>query len=236
MPILPVKRFTQNGRGCAAACISSILNYYNSKADMSLISKKFKTDVGMYTPEIACMLNIVGFDRVAVHTCDLNVVDFAWASLGEKALSDKLFFSSKKTDNKHISFLMSAYSEFLSLSNYSNHLYITPEFKKAIVTEIDNERPCMVSFNWNIMFMHPKFGIDGFADPILGSFEDHLVVINGYDDDGVYIVDPHEELYKGKLERFSSGRYHIFWDKLLTAMGPGDVISAGNYRSESIYV
>ena len=44
------------------------------------------------------------------------------------------------------------------------------------------------------------------------------------DDEGVFVVDPHHELYRGRLKRYRNGYYKIPWEKFLVNIPQGDLI------------
>jgi hypothetical protein len=116
-----------------------------------------------------------------------------------------------------------------------NNVIIDRQFGNHIREAINNGLPVLVSFNWNLFFKFPKWNKYGEADPIRGDFEQHEVVIYGYDDDGVNIIDSHHEMYKGKLKKYRNGRYKMDWETLMTTMGSGDLIIPKEFSKERAY-
>jgi hypothetical protein len=62
-----------------------------------------------------------------------------------------------------------------------------------------------------------------------GDYSEHEVVIYGYDEKGVYILDSHHKLYRGRLAKYRKGRYKMDWETLHTVMGFGDLIIPERY-------
>ena len=74
-----------------------------------------------------------------------------------------------------------------------------------------------------MFFRFAKEKADGSLDPIKGDYEEHAVVIYGYNNRGVYICDSHHQFYKYRLKKYKKGFYCISWEQLMTVMGTGDV-------------
>ena len=82
-----------------------------------------------------------------------------------------------------------------------------------------------------MFFKYIKDGEYG-GDPINGDFEEHAVVANGYDRNGVWVVDSHYQHYKYKRKKYRKGFYKISWENLMTVIGAGDVIIPNDYCIE----
>ena len=84
--------------------------------------------------------------------------------------------------------------------------------------------------------MYHKFTKDGEKreDSINGEIAEHAVVSNGYDDNGVWIVDSHHQNYKYKRKKYRRGFYKMSWENLMTCMGQGDVIIPDGYIGENV--
>jgi hypothetical protein len=72
---------------------------------------------------------------------------------------------------------------------------------------------------------------NGNIDTINGDYMEHAVAANGYDDNGVWIVDSHHEFYKYKRKKYRKGFYKISWENLMSCMMQGDVIIPDQYNS-----
>ena len=64
---------------------------------------------------------------------------------------------------------------------------------------------------------------------INGDYTEHAVVVNGYDDIGVWIIDSHHKYYKYKRKKYRRGFYKISWENLMSCMGQGDVCLPEEY-------
>jgi len=99
---------------------------------------------------------------------------------------------------------------WLSDPECDNSLVIDNNFAQYIRRVLNSGRPIGVSFNWTKVFKMPrtKTGIGG-------EDEEHAVVIRGYDDKGVFIVDSHFECYRGKRKKYRGGYYKLSWETFL---------------------
>jgi len=113
--------------------------------------------------------------------------------------------------------------DWLSDEECNNQLIIDWDFAKHIRRGLDSGRPVGASLSWTSFFKMPK-DRDGENDPIRGYPDDHAIVLRGYDKDGVFVVDPHYEVYRGRLKRYRNGYYKIPWDKFLVNIPQGDLI------------
>ena len=102
-------------------------------------------------------------------------------------------------------------------------------FGKYIRKHLNKKKPLIITFNWTMFFKFAKEDENVKEDPINGSYTEHAVAINGYDNRGVWIVDSHHECYKYKRKKYRKGFYKISWENLMTIMGEGDVFLPDDY-------
>lgn len=222
--ILRVKRFKQQPGECAVAASAAITNFYDKTTTYRSLRKIADPDgTGMYSPQIGLLLNKIGFTKITIVSSDVNQLDFAWRDLTKEQLIDVLKKSVKKNKDKDYKEVNQLYMDFL-LASPDNNVIIDHAFGRHVRTAIDNGKPVLASFNWNMFFKWTKWNDSGKEDPVLGDTEEHEVVVCGYDEKGVNIVDSHHEMYKGKLKKFKNGRYKMPWETLMTVMGYGDLI------------
>lgn len=232
---LRVQRFLQEPGECAIAAAASVANFYHKD-----INYDFARDIcdpdgeGMYTADIARLLNRLGFTKVTVISADLNQLDFEWKKLSKDDLIAQLKRSSRWNPDLGYRDCASSYVKFLTDDTCNNDLVIDSHFGNHIRKHLSQGKPVLASFNWNMFFQFPKWNDRGKPDPIKGDYEEHEVVIVGYDNDGVDIVDSHHELYHGKLAKFRTGRYRMDWETLHTVMGFGDVILPDKFVRQEI--
>jgi hypothetical protein len=225
MPILRVRRFLQDPGHCAVASAAVVANYHNKEITYEQVKKIADNDGdGLYTVEIALLLNKIGFQKVTIVSSDVSQLDYKWKNLSRAAFISALKKSLRKNKEKYYKEVNSLYCKFLSDKTKENNVIIDYHFGDYIRNALDKGSPVLVSFNWNVHFQWTKWNKNGNSDPINGETEDHEVVICGYDDYGVSVVDSHHDMYKGKLKKFKSGRYRMSWETLMTVMGFGDLV------------
>jgi predicted double-glycine peptidase len=235
MSILKLNRFLQDAGHCAVAATASVANYYDRKLDYQIAKKIAHTDGGgMYTPDIALLANALGFKKVTIVTAHLDSVDFKWQGLSRSKLCAEMKRAAKYHQDKELREVSSSYAKFLSSKECKNDLIIDMKFGDYIRSHLNNNKPVLASFNWNLFFNYPKWNEKGEVDPIRGAFEEHEVVIYGYNERGVFILDSHHQMYKGKLKKFANGRYTMNWETLMTVMGQGDLILPDNFEKDSL--
>lgn len=228
-----MKRYLQDPGGCAFGAVAAVGNFFNKKIDYGFVCGLEEPDgEGLYTPDIGLLLSRVGFTQVTIITADLDQVDFKWVNLSKKKLVEQIKQSRRFHLDSTIREQSRSYVKFLEYEGNDNQLVIDMHFGDHIRRALDGGSPVLASFNWHLYFNMPKWNEYGEDDPIKGDFEQHEVVINGYDAKGVYILDSHHEMYKGKLKKYRSGRYRMDWETLMTTMGCGDLIIAGGYSAE----
>ena len=81
-----------------------------------------------------------------------------------------------------------------------------------------------------MFFRFPKEDEKENIDIINGKSQEHVVVANGYDDKGVWVVDSHHKYYKYKRKKYRRGFYKISWENLMTIIGEGDIIVPEEYQ------
>lgn len=229
---LKLQRFLQDAGLCSVAAASSIANFYDKAITYDYVKSVIKTDdSGMYTPDIAIMLNRLGFKSVRVVTANIDQVDFKWQNLSKNKMLQEIKKAARYHPDESSKEVAKSYAKFLSDKKNNNELIIDTHFGDHIREQLDQKKPILASFNWNLFFKYPKWNDYGAPDPIRGESEEHEVVIYGYDDSGVMILDSHHELYKGKLKKYANGRYKMDWETLMTVMGLGDLILPDNYSA-----
>jgi hypothetical protein len=169
-------------------------------------------------------MNYLGFGDVTIVSSDLEVVDYAWNNLSRRKITDLVGGCVKRKNSAHS---LKTLLRFLTLEDcgvkYNNNIIVDYDYRRYIQDYIDIGIPVIITFNWNMYFRQPKE--DG--------VEYHAVVVNGYDDNKVSIIDSLTE-YKYKLKKYNSGRYTIKWDHLLPVMGGnGDIVIPNNYSEKS---
>jgi hypothetical protein len=231
--LLKLQRFLQKPGECAIAAAASIANFYNKKVDYKLTRKIAKPDgEGMYTPEIGILLNKLGFEKVTIVSADIRLLDFKWATLSKEGLIKQLKIAGRYGSDSEDRYISRQYRNFLLDSKSDNELAIDLHFGNYIRKTLDSGIPLLANFNFNLFFTYPKCDDSGKNDPHKGDFSEHEVVIYGYDDNGVNILDSHHQLYKGRLARYRRGRYKMDWETLHTVMGFGDLIIPEKYSIE----
>lgn len=229
--LLSVKRFKQLGNECSVAAASSLANYYdnsvnyeNSRHLLPLRTRKH----GLYTAQQAKLLNLIGFSKVNVVTSDLDIIDYSWSGLGKKGLIKKLerlhrYYSRTKHIHGDYHQLVFELYSWLANKEYDNNLIIDNDFAKYIRRSINRGRPVCVSVNANSLYKLKKKPLSKIESDIYGHRTDHSLVIRGYDNKGVFIVDSDSDR-RFEWKKYSKGYYKLSWDKLLTNIPGGDLI------------
>ncbi len=231
--LLNVKRWKQKPEECAIAAASCLASFYDNDIKYSSVRKLIPPKVrkkGFYSSQQAKLLNQLGYSKVTIVTADLDYVDFAWSKLDQEALIKKLKKMRAycgRAGQVEIKNLVIDMIGWLELEGYDNQLRIDQDFPKWIKMYLDNGRPVGAAFNWTALHRFSKGKVRPGDDDIKGGEEHHAVVIRGYDDDGVFIVDSHSQFYKGKWAKYRNGYYKISWNKFLTNAPIGDLILVG---------
>ena len=241
--LLNIKRYKQRNNECSVCAASSIANYYDKamtyKNVRRLVPLRMRKS-GLYTSQQARLLNELGFEWITMVTSDVDMVDYSWSDLTKKQIVAKL----KKLRTyirrsighmaPHASYCMVQKSRkecvsdligWLESSEYDNNLIIDNDFSKYIKRSLGKGFPVVVSINATSMFKLKKGGKAN--SDITGEHEEHSVVIRGYDDKGVFIVDSDHQFLTGDLARYKSGFYKVSWVKLLTNTSGCDLILVG---------
>lgn len=228
--LLNVKRFRQKPSECALAAASSLANFYDSTVEYENVRELLKTrerGKGLYTSQQGRLLNELGFGHVTIVTADLTLIDFSWRKLSKKRLIRKL-----KEFRGYYGHIRDPWSkdyvndmvEWLEEETCNNRLVIDYDFAKYIRKSLDKGRPVGASIAWTSLFRLTK-GYQGESNDIKGEEDDHAVVIRGYDEDGVFVVDSHYLSYRGRrLKKYHNGYYKIPWEKFLVNIPRGDLV------------
>lgn len=224
--LLRVNRYCQFFNECAIASLSSIANYTDRNIDYnyvrSLVPAK-KRPQGMFSPDQGLLLNKMGFSATIV-TADQMVFDFSWSKLSKKGLIQKLkekrkYYKSKPgPDNKVKRQCVERYIEWLE-SDYDNRIIIDWDFPKYIKSNLQNKIPVGASINFTSLFRFKKEPVKGSHGDIYGDEQEHAIVLKGYNDSHVFVVD--SEGYMGYRRQ---GHYKLSWESLLINIPNGDLI------------
>jgi hypothetical protein len=241
--LLPIKRFKQKEGECAVCAASSVANYYDetfSYRNVRRLLPARKRKRGLYTSQQAHLLNELGFEWLAIVISDVDTIDYSWADLNQEEIIAKLkklrshlrrsighmsphssYCIVQKTREESVADLI----RWLESSDHDNNLVIDNDFPKYIRRSLDRGHPVIVSINATSMFKLKKGGkIDS---DIKGEHEEHSVVVRGYDDKGVFIVDSDHRYLTGDLARYRSGYYKVSWERLLVNTPGCDLILVG---------
>jgi hypothetical protein len=227
--LLSVKRFKQLPAECAIAAASSLAHFFDSDVDYEdvrkLVPRKLRKE-GLETSQQARLLNQLGFEAVTIVTADLNLVDFGWAKYTKKSIIRRMKMLRahyRRTKEKILVEYVDDMIDWLEDDRYDNNLIIDYEFKKHIKKQLSRGVPVGAAVNWTSLFKFSKGDRRQNGD-IKGDPEDHAIVLRGFDDKGVFVVDSHHECYTGKRAKYKSGYYKLPWDKFLVNVPSGDLI------------
>jgi predicted double-glycine peptidase len=232
---LRLHRYLQDAGCCAIAAAASVANYYDKNLDYEVAKGIVDPDgQGMYTPDIGRLMNTLGFNAVTIVSANMDCFDFKWQGLSRNRMLNEIKRVARYGRDEESKEIGRAYVNFLSDTAYKNDVIIDINFGKYIREHLSQGKPVLASFCWNLFFNYPKWNDQGEIDPLRGQAEEHEVVIYGYDEKGVHILDSHHELYRGKLKKYASGRYTMSWELLMTVMGSGDLVLPDKFVSPSI--
>jgi hypothetical protein len=228
--LLAVKRFKQRPAECSIAAAASLANFFDSDVDYKevreLVSKRQRPK-GLYTSQQARLLNQLGFEAVTIVTADLNLIDFPWARLSKKGLIRRMkllrahYGRQKDKDSwDYVDDMV----KWLEDDNCDNNLVIDYEFKKYIKKQLDRGSPVGAAVNWTSLFKFSKGDRRQKDSDIKGIGEDHSIVLRGYDEKGVFVVDSCYKPYTGKWAKYKGGYYKLSWEKFLVNIPAGDLI------------
>ena len=227
--LLSVKRFRQRSAECAIAAASSLAHFFEPETDYEDVRKLVRCKdrpKGLYSSQQARLLNRLGFESISIVTADLNLVDFSWENLSKNGIIRRMKKLKAYHRRRH-EHDMVAYVEdmidWLEDPDYDNQIIIDYEFKKYIRRHLNKGFPVGASVNWTSLFKFQK-GFRLQNGDIKGAEENHAIVIRGYDEKGVFVVDSHSKYYTGKRKKYKNGYYKLAWDKFLVNMPGGDLI------------
>lgn len=222
--LLPIKRWKQFHNECAIATVASIANYYDKSITYSSVRKlvsKSKRHAGLWTPEQCILLNKLGIKNITLITCDLQIFDFSWNKLTDAGLLNRLYkvkrWYSKSPYTKSIENAVSAYIRWLQMEGCNNKIVIDNNLPKYIKRSLNKERPVGASYVSTSLWKTSKGGMPYECD-IRGEILEHAVVIRGYDDEGIFVVDSEDD---------DGGYYKLTWNEFLANAGTGDLIIPG---------
>lgn len=228
--LLPVKRFKQQPSECGIAAASTLAHFYDKNVDYEEVREmipKRRRKKGLFTSQQARLLNQLGFESVTIVTADLNLIDFTWANYTKKSIirrMKKLRAYYRRLQDEESREYVDDMIKWLEDEDYDNNLVIDYEFKKYICKQLDRGAPVGAAVNWTSLFKFRKGKRLQKDGDIKGNGEDHAIVLRGYDDKGVFVVDSHYQYYTGKLSKYKRGYYKLLWDKFLVNIPAGDLI------------
>ncbi len=238
MKRLKVTHYLQDPAHCAVAACAAVGNFYNDDIDYEyakeIACKKLNgknkqiSDEGLDSPEICMLLNYLGFNKVTLITSDFNHIDYTWENFSKKKMTETLKESIANKKDKEEKALTKNLHKWHKFKDYDNNLKIDFNFGKYIRQHLNKRKPIVITFNWTMFQRYTKENEHG-PDPINGEYTEHAVVANGYDKNGVWIVDSHHQYYKYKRKKYRRGFYKISWENLMTIIGQGDVILPDEY-------
>jgi len=235
---LKVERFLQDPACCAVAASSSIANFYNKDIVYDL-AKNVAEDIigdevidGLYTGEIGQLLNFLGFKEVKIISSDINYLDYSLNKMKNKKLIENL--KTGLRTNKNYKENIKSMMKFLGNEEYTNEVVVDYHFGKYIRENIKKGIPLLLTFNWTLFFGLPKYNDKGIIDANRGDYEEHAVVVNGFDEKGVFIVDSQKRSYTGKLKKYRDGYYHVLWEDILPTTTFSDLIIPKKYSKNMI--
>ncbi len=230
--LLPVRRFRQKPAECAIAATAALANFYDGAVTYTkirhLVSDKTKK-TGLWSSQQGRLLNKLGFGKVTIVTAELSMIDYSWIDLSKEELIEKLqqlrAYYGRKRDS-YSKRWVNDMIKWLSDETCDNQLKISQDFPFFIKRYLNNGRPVGASFNWTSLHKFIK-GAKRPTSDIGGDPEEHAVVIRGYDEKGIFIVDSHWQQYKGKRAKFKNGYYKVTWERFLVNAPYGDLILVG---------
>ena len=227
--LLHVQRYKCKGANeCTIAAATSLASFYDESLTYAKVRKHIPPRQrlqGLWTSQWARLLNKLGFGKVTIVTADLDYMDFGWAKLPQEALVDKLkkmrtYYG--RAREQGLKRFVQDIIKWLETEDCDNQLRIDQDFPKWIKLYLDNGRPVGATFNQTSLHKLSKYRKGG-EDDIRGETEDHAVVIRGYDDNGIFVVD--SDTYKWK--KYRNGYYKIPWHRFLVNAPIGDLILVG---------
>lgn len=227
--LLPVKRFKQQPSECAVAAASSLAHFFDPEVDYEQVRSLLPARVrrkGLHTSQQARLLNSLGFTSVTIVTADLNLVDFSWAGLSKRQIVVRMkklraYYGRMRDRDSWV--CVDDMIKWLEDERYDNNIIIDYAFKKYITRQLDRGVPVGAAVDWTTLFKFSKWAHRQ-RDDIRGEREVHAVVLRGYDDNGVFVVDSHYKYYRGKRAKYKKGYYKLPWDKFLVNIPSGDLI------------
>lgn len=217
--LLPVRRWKQLPNECAICSVASIANYYDSNITYSSVRRlilKRERQKGLYTPQQGKLLNDLGFKDVTIVTFDLDIFDFSWNRLSREGLLRRLRRAKSyhaRTSGSGADEVVREYIEWLECEDCNNRIIIDNDLPKYIRKYLDHGRPVGASYNSTTLWKESKGSMASDQD-IKGDTLEHAVVIRGYDDYGLFIVDSDKP----------TGFYKLKWSKFLVSVKTGDLL------------
>lgn len=225
--LLSIPRWRQRPSECAIAAVTSVANFFGKKVTYpevrKLIDKEIRKE-GLYSSQQAVLLNQLGFANVTIVTADLNYFDFSWNHLTPQKMIEKIKKSIRyyaRRDKDKSDYLRGILG-WLQTENCNNQLKIDNDWPKYIRSHLNAGYPVLAGFNWTSTFRRRKSG--GVMADITGETEAHAVILRGYNEKNVFIVDSHHRNYRGKLEKYHNGYYKLPWSQYLVNAAEGDLI------------
>lgn len=226
--VLKVHRFRQHSNGtCAVAACSALANFYDNitkyKEVCKLVDIETINKEGMTTPEEGLLLNQLGLKKITIITADSYYFDFSWTNRSNKWKIERLKkvrARHRKESNHELADTANLYIKFLQNMECENNVVIDWDFSKWIKTVIRKGHPLIASINYTSYYKIKKEHNED-PDDIKGDPVEHALVIRGFDDHYIYVVDS-----LGKVTQIYNGYYKIKWEHFLSNFGTGDLLFA----------
>ena len=234
---LKMTHYLQDPAHCSVAVAACVANYYNSEINYEIVkkiaySKVYKkiAEEGLNSGEICLLLNKIGFHKVSLISSYFSVFDYSWEKYRKRKLLKEMEEAIKKKKDESEKLDLKSIYKWYKQKGYNNKIIIDYNFGKYIRKYLNKRKPVIISFNWSMFFKFPKEDERENIDIINGKSSEHVVVVNGCDEKGVWIVDSHHKYYKYKRKKYRRGFYKISWENLMTIIGEGDVIVPEEYQ------
>lgn len=221
MVILDVPKFKQkigkSSGSCGPSSIKQVLYYYGIEKSLKEIMKGMRLfDKGGTSADgsIGDYLLKQGF-KVKIYTFDTRFFDPSWFKLGKKELLKKF----RKCATVFRGFKKYTYQGFIDFLNDGGKIEFKPVSLDIIKKHLKSGRPLLAGVDDSLLYGVKRSRKTFYDDDIKGKSWEHEVVLAGYKEDKLFVVDPAD------TNPFSrDGRYFLNADGLLA-----NIHSKGGY-------
>lgn len=225
--LLHVRRFNQIGAECGVASLASLVNYFDPTIDYKHVRSFIDPldniiEDGIETFQQVKLLNNIGYKSITIVSHNEDLIDFSWAGKSK----NEIILGMKKLRKQHIKdkfesgvIMIDGIIGRLEDSECDNNIIIDSEFHKHIKHSLKSGKPVLTSIQFNSFHKISK-NYTGEATVY------HSIVIRGFDNKGVFIVDSHNfDLRHWQFKKYQSGYYKVSWEKFLVNIPEdGDII------------